>query len=97
MLFLLSQISKFQNDVTVSSEIVQLPSGAKAEVRTLYLGISQGHYVTQSGDAAAVGAPRGCRLVLAPAQRCGRRHPTGDRGAGQRSPRHLRLPALGKQ
>ncbi|MEZ5975966.1 MAG: DUF3450 family protein [Planctomycetota bacterium] len=57
VLFLLSQISKFQNDVTVSSEIVQLPSGVKAEVRTLYLGISQGYYVTQSGDAAAVGAP----------------------------------------
>lgn len=53
----LNEINKFDRDVTVASEILDLPGGGKSEVRTLYLGLGQAYYVNPTGTAAGLGRP----------------------------------------
>lgn len=52
---LLNEVNKFNRQVTVTSELRKLGSGATAEVATLYVGIGQAYYVSAKGDAAGVG------------------------------------------
>lgn len=54
---LVNEVNKFNGDVTLVSEVRELPGGGAAEVRTLYLGLAQAWYVTPNGDAAGVGRP----------------------------------------
>jgi hypothetical protein len=55
----LNEINKFNRELTLSSEVRSLPGGKTAEVKTLYIGLGQGYYVTPNGDAAGVGRPGG--------------------------------------
>ena len=57
MIGILNEVNKFNGDISVSNEIRELPGGVRAEVRTLYLGLSQGFYVTADGAGAGVGLP----------------------------------------
>ncbi len=52
---LLNEFNKFNRDLTISSELRELPGGRMAEVRALYLGLGQAYYVTSDGKAAGVG------------------------------------------
>ena len=52
---LLNEVNKFQREITITTEVMQLANGTKAEVSVLYVGISQGYYVTNNGDAAGTG------------------------------------------
>lgn len=54
---ILNEVNKFNQEITVSREVRELPGGETAEVRTLYLGLAQGYYVTSGGDVAGVGQP----------------------------------------
>ncbi len=55
LVFLLTQINKFHGEVHLASETLTLPDGAQVNVSTLYLGVSQGYFVTQDGSMAGVG------------------------------------------
>lgn len=57
ILGILNEANKLNNEVTVASEVRTLSNGKPAEVRTLYVGLSQGYYISQDGDAAGVGRP----------------------------------------
>lgn len=52
---ILNEVDKFQREITMASEVRQLGDGSSAEVTALYLGIAQGYYVTNKGDAAGIG------------------------------------------
>ncbi len=54
---ILNEVSKFNREITVASEVRALPGGASAEVKALYLGLGQAYYVTARGDGAGVGRP----------------------------------------
>lgn len=54
---ILNEVNKFNQDVSVATEVRELPSGGSAEVQTLYLGLGQAYFVTQNGDAAGIGRP----------------------------------------
>ncbi len=57
ILGILNEANKLNNEVTVASEVRTLSNGKPAEVRALYVGLSQGYYLSQQGDAAGVGRP----------------------------------------
>lgn len=52
----LNDVNKFQREITVSSEVRELPDGTTAEVASLYLGVAQAYYVSADGKAAGVGS-----------------------------------------
>ncbi|MGQ0552974.1 MAG: DUF3450 family protein [Planctomycetota bacterium] len=52
---ILNEVNKFQREITVTSEVRTLPSGAQAEVTALYVGIGQAYYVSGDGRSAGVG------------------------------------------
>jgi hypothetical protein len=54
---ILNEIHKFQRDITMKSEVRSLPDGSSSEVTAVYLGISQGYYVSNNGLIAGIGAP----------------------------------------
>ncbi len=54
---ILNEVTKFNREVTVASEVRTLDGGRTAEVKALYLGLGQGYFVTAKGDAAGVGRP----------------------------------------
>lgn len=54
---ILNEVNKFNGEISVSNEIRELPGGVRTEVRTIYLGLGQGYYVTADGRAAGVGHP----------------------------------------
>lgn len=54
---ILGEIEKFQNAISVVSELRKVASGEEKEVQTLYLGLGQGYYVDKSGAYAGVGLP----------------------------------------
>jgi FtsZ-binding cell division protein ZapB len=53
---ILNEVDRFNREITLSSEVHELPNGKPAEVAVMYVGLGQGYYVTNSGDAAAVGS-----------------------------------------
>jgi hypothetical protein len=54
---ILNEINKFNQEISVTSEVRPLPDGPTAEVKVLYLGLGQAYYVTVSGNAAGIGHP----------------------------------------
>lgn len=54
---ILNEVEKFNSEITMTSEVRQLPDGASAEVTAVYLGISQGYYVGRGGTIAGIGRP----------------------------------------
>lgn len=55
VLGVLNLVQKWNNEVSVTSEVRALPDGTTAEVACIYFGIGQAFYVTPKGDAAGVG------------------------------------------
>ena len=53
----LNEVNKFNQDITVTSELRELADGSTAEVQAMYVGLGQAFYVTQSGERAGVGVP----------------------------------------
>ncbi|MBZ0257309.1 DUF3450 domain-containing protein, partial [bacterium] len=52
---ILNEVDKFNRDISVNSEVHELPDGSSAEVSALYLGIGQSYYVGSNGSVAGVG------------------------------------------
>jgi len=52
---ILNEVNKFNRDITVTSEVRQLPDGTSAEVTALYVGISAAYYVSRDGRSAGMG------------------------------------------
>lgn len=63
LLGLLSEINRFNSEVTSSLEIVENDDGDKVEVETVYLGLGQGYFVSKKKDFAGVGYPEKGRWV----------------------------------
>jgi hypothetical protein len=51
----LNEINKFNREVTVTSEVLNLPDHSSVEVTALYVGIGQGYYANTNGDVAGTG------------------------------------------
>lgn len=51
----LNEVDRFNREITLTSEVHELPGGKPAEVAVMYVGLGQAYYVTGNGDAAAVG------------------------------------------
>jgi hypothetical protein len=54
---IVNELNKIANEITVVSEVRQLPNGSTAEVQTLYIGYAQAYYATNNGKIAGVGHP----------------------------------------
>lgn len=52
----LSEIHKWNREITVTSEVRALPDGSSVEVAVLYVGIGQGYYTGGNGKVGGVGA-----------------------------------------
>ncbi len=52
---ILNEVNKFNREISVTSEVRALPDGTSAEVTALYVGISQGYYVSGNGKIAGIG------------------------------------------
>ncbi|MBL8860491.1 MAG: DUF3450 family protein [Planctomycetes bacterium] len=64
---ILNEIDKFHRTITLTSEVRQLGDGTTAEVTAIYLGISQGYFVTASGLSAGTGTSGAEAWVWTPA------------------------------
>jgi hypothetical protein len=53
---ILNEVGKFNNDITMVTEVRTLSDGKPAEVRTLYVGLAQAYFVSPKGDAG-IGRP----------------------------------------
>jgi hypothetical protein len=53
---ILNEVNKFNRDLTVANEVLELPDGSRAEVQSLYVGLGQAYYVTADGGAAGIGS-----------------------------------------
>jgi len=53
---ILNEIGKFNNDITMVTEVRTLSDGKPAEVRTVYVGLAQAYFVSPKGDAG-IGRP----------------------------------------
>lgn len=51
----LNEINRFHREITVTSELRELPGGGSAEVTVLYAGLGQAWYVGADGTTAGVG------------------------------------------
>lgn len=56
VLQILNEAAKAQNEITVNVEVRTLAGGKVAEVKTIYIGLAQGFYVSPSGEAG-IGRP----------------------------------------
>jgi len=54
---ILNEVNKFNGEITLASEVRQLPDGRSIEVTSMYLGVGQGFYVNADGTIAGIGAP----------------------------------------
>jgi len=54
---IINELGKGANEITVVSEVRELPDGSTAEVQTLYIGYACAYYCTNKGDIAGVGFP----------------------------------------
>ncbi len=52
---ILNTVNKLNREIHVKSEVRELPGGKTAEVDAIYVGLSQGYYVTADKDAAGMG------------------------------------------
>jgi septal ring factor EnvC (AmiA/AmiB activator) len=52
---ILNEVDKFNNEITLTSEIRTLEDGRSFEVSTVYLGLGQGYYASSNGEIAGVG------------------------------------------
>lgn len=52
---ILNEINKFNREITVTSEVRELPDGTSVEVIALYCGLGQGYYASAGGSVAGVG------------------------------------------
>ena len=53
---ILNEINKFNNDITMVTEVRTLGDGKPSEVRTVYVGLAQAYYVSPKGEAG-IGRP----------------------------------------
>jgi len=53
---ILNEVGKFNNDITMVTEVRTLSDGKPAEVRTVYVGLAQAYFVSPKGDAG-IGRP----------------------------------------
>jgi hypothetical protein len=53
---ILNEANKFDNDISMSSEVRTLSDGTPAEVRVIYVGLGQAYFVSAKGEAG-VGRP----------------------------------------
>ncbi len=54
----LNEIDKFNNSLTVISELREMPDGVTtSEVKTIYIGLAQAYYVDSKAKIAGIGAP----------------------------------------
>jgi chromosome segregation ATPase len=54
---IITQMERFQDTLSLESEIREIESGQTAEVKTLYLGLSQAIFADASGRYAGIGVP----------------------------------------
>ena len=54
---ILNEVDNFNSNITVVSEVRKFPSGEKAEVKTMYLGLGQAYYVDAKARYSAFGVP----------------------------------------
>ncbi|MCA9285206.1 MAG: DUF3450 family protein [Phycisphaerales bacterium] len=64
---ILNEINKFNGQISVTSELRELPDGSSAEVTAMYIGIGQGYYVGGNGTIAGVGSATADGWVWTPA------------------------------
>jgi hypothetical protein len=55
VLFVLKQVHKWNREITVRSEVRNMPDGTTVEVAVLYVGIGQAYYAGASGKVAGIG------------------------------------------
>jgi septal ring factor EnvC (AmiA/AmiB activator) len=55
---ILNEVNRFQNEITVVPEVRQLTAELEAEVSTVYLGLGQALYATDSGEHSGRGMAR---------------------------------------
>lgn len=53
---ILNEVGKFNNDITMVTEVRTLSDGKPAEVRTVYVGLAQAYFVSPKGEAG-IGRP----------------------------------------
>jgi hypothetical protein len=51
-----NEVGKFNNDITMVTEVRTLSDGKPAEVRTVYVGLAQAYFVSPKGEAG-IGRP----------------------------------------
>jgi septal ring factor EnvC (AmiA/AmiB activator) len=54
---ILNEVNKFNQNITVTSELRELDGGRTAEVQTLYVGLGHAYFVTPDGKTAGTGSP----------------------------------------
>lgn len=67
----LNEVNKFNREITLTSEVRDLPDGTSTEVTALYIGIGQGYYVNGSGTVAGIGTSSPDGWVWSPANDAG--------------------------
>lgn len=55
---ILNEVGRFNNDITLATEVRTLSDGKPSEVRTIYVGLAQAYYLSAGGEAG-VGRPSG--------------------------------------
>jgi len=64
---ILNEVNKFNQVITVTSEVRTMPDGTSAEVTAMYLGIGQAYYTDAKGTLAGLGAASDKGWVWKPA------------------------------
>lgn len=67
VVYVLKEVSKFNQEITLSNERRSLGGGQTAEVNAIYVGIGQGYFVSADGSAAGIGRSDGEAWVWTPA------------------------------
>lgn len=52
---ILNEVDKFNREITVTSEVRNLPDGSSVEVATVYVGIGQAYFASANGAVAGIG------------------------------------------
>ena len=52
---ILNEVDKFNREITVTSEVRDLPDGSSVEVAAVYIGIGQAYYASANGSVAGTG------------------------------------------
>ena len=63
----LNEVNKFHREITVTSEVRELPDGTSAEVTVFYVGIGYAYYANGNGDVAGIGTTSTDKWVWKPA------------------------------